>query len=68
MFAFGWVQKVRKHFLRKVFRVCGHLVCLTCPELFLEGTSAGCFEPSQIETTTTTPPNDEFLSNTTKQT
>jgi len=40
-----WGQKVRQHFLRKVFRVCGHFMCLTCPVLFLEGTSAGCFAP-----------------------
>ena len=46
-FAFGWFQKVRKHFLRKVFRGCGHFMCLTSPELFFKGTSAGCFETSQ---------------------
>ena len=55
-FAFGWFQKVRKHFLRKVFRVCGHFMCLTYPELFFKGTSAGCFETSQtFETTQISP-------------
>jgi len=64
-FAFGWFQKVRKHFLRKVFRVCGHFMCLTYPELFFKGTSVGCFETSQTFETTQISlfslPDDELL-------
>ncbi len=42
------VSKSAQHFLRKSFRVCGHLVCLTDPDFFLKDTSAGCFETCQI--------------------
>ena len=62
MFSLKWGQKVRQHFLRKVFRVCGHFMCLTYPVLFLKGTSAGCFCP-HFKQKKASLPADELLQN-----
>ena len=63
MSAFGWFQKVRKHFLRKGHGVpLDNLLSKSTHVPSLEGTSAGCFETTQIEITKPLPyPDDEFL-------
>ncbi len=52
--------------LRKSFRVCGHLVCLTGPDFFLKVHPQDVLNEPYIKNIIS--PDDEFLQNTKKQT